>query len=105
IAKELPDFLTTDDPWFRPVDIQLGPDGAMYVLDFYNRIIGHYEVPLTHPGRDRDSGRIWKITYKGSESKTPGKFDISSAAADALVELLKDPNKTRRMLAADQLFD
>ena len=36
---------TSDDPWFRPVDIKLGPDGALYVADFYNRIIGHYEVP------------------------------------------------------------
>ncbi|MGI8966994.1 MAG: PVC-type heme-binding CxxCH protein, partial [Limisphaerales bacterium] len=45
IAKEEPDFLTSDDPWFRPVDIQLEPDGAIYVADFYNRIIGRYEVP------------------------------------------------------------
>src|SRR5262249_46110737 len=52
------DFLTSDDRWFRPVDIKLGPDGALYIADFYNRIIGHYEVPLDHPGRDRTSGRI-----------------------------------------------
>ncbi len=104
-AKEEQDFLSCEDPWFRPVDIQLGPDGAMYVLDFYNRIIGHYEVPLPHPGRDRTSGRIWKISYKTDKSKPQGKFDISSADAIALIEMLKDTNKTRRMLAADQLFD
>ena len=51
---EQPDFVWSEDNWFRPVDIELGPDGALYVADFYNRIIGHYEVPLTHPGRDRD---------------------------------------------------
>ena len=56
----------SDDPWFRPVDIELGPDGALYVADFYNRIIGHYEVPLTHPGRDRERGRIWRIVYRGN---------------------------------------
>src|SRR5262249_16720282 len=55
-ATQQADFVTTDDGWFRPVDIKLGPDGALYVADFYNRIIGHYEVPLTHPGRDRTSG-------------------------------------------------
>lgn len=62
-AVEQADFLTSDDPWFRPVDLQLGPDGALYVADFYNKIIGHYEVPLSHPGRDRTSGRIWRISY------------------------------------------
>ncbi len=61
VAREMPDFLTSDDPWFRPVDIRLGPDGYLYVADFYNRIIGHYEVPLDHPGRDRYRGRIWQI--------------------------------------------
>ena len=59
--SRMPDFLSSDDPWFRPVDIKLGPDGALYVADFYNRIIGHYEVPLNHPGRDRERGRIWRI--------------------------------------------
>ncbi len=58
VGHEMPDFLSTDDPWFRPVDMQLGPDGALWVADFYNRIIGHYEVPLLHPGRDRERGRI-----------------------------------------------
>ena len=60
-AIEMPDFVKCDDPWFRPVDIKLGPDGAIYVADFYNRIIGHYEVPLNHPGRDKTRGRIWRI--------------------------------------------
>src|SRR5439155_24740384 len=71
IAKEAPDFLSSYDPWFRPVDLQLGPDGAIYVADFYNRIIGHYEVPLDHPGRDRDRGRIWRILYVGQATAHP----------------------------------
>ena len=53
---EQPDFAWSEDNWFRPVDIELGPDGALYVADFYNRIIGHYEVPLTHPGCDQNAG-------------------------------------------------
>src|SRR5205823_13817100 len=65
----MPDFLKCDDPWFRPVDIKLGPDGALYVADFYTRIIGHYEVPLDHPARDFDKGRIWRIVYRGPDGK------------------------------------
>ncbi|MCR9292702.1 MAG: c-type cytochrome [bacterium] len=68
IAEELPDFLTSEDPWFRPVDLQVGPKGDLFVADFYNKIIGHYEVPLTHPDRDRDSGRIWRISYDETKS-------------------------------------
>lgn len=103
IAQELPDFIRTDDPWFRPVDLQLGPDGALYVADFYNRIIGHYEVPLEHPGRDRTSGRIWRITYRG---KTHGRrADLGRASAGKLISVLRDPNITYRTLATDQLTD
>jgi len=65
-AIELPDFISCDDPWFRPVDIKLGPDGALYIADFYNCIIGHYEVPLKHPRRDRSYGRIWRVVYTGA---------------------------------------
>ena len=66
-----PEFVKSDDPWFRPVQIKLGPDGAVWVADFYNKIIGHYEVDLNHPGRDRTSGRIWRIVYKGDAAKAP----------------------------------
>ncbi len=51
LAVDQGDFLSSEDPWFRPVDLVLGPDGAMYVADFYNRIIGRYEVDLAHPGQ------------------------------------------------------
>lgn len=64
-ASAMPDLLTSDDPWFRPVDLQFGPDGCLYIADFYNKVIGHYEVPLEHPDRDRKSGRIWRIRWTG----------------------------------------
>ncbi len=102
-----PDFVVSDDPWFRPVDIELGPDGALYVADFYNRIIGHYEVPLEHPGRDRERGRIWRITYKGKDGKAPAprapRADESAATVAELVEDLGHPNLAVRTVATNQL--
>ncbi len=106
VATEAPDFLTCDDPWFRPVDMQYGPDGALYIADFYNRIIGHYEVPLLHPGRDRDRGRIWRVVYKG-DGKKPSThvFDVAKAGVTELIEQMGSANLTRRMLALQELMD
>lgn len=109
-AIEQPDFLSTSDPWFRPVDIHIGPDGAMYILDFYNRIIGHYEVPLPHPGRDRTSGRIWRIVYKGNAEGTkpagkPGSIDLTKMSVKELIGQLDQPNLEQRLRVQSWLGD
>lgn len=100
-AVELPDFLTTTDPWFRPVDNCFGPDGALYIADFYNRIIGHYEVPLTHPGRDRERGRLWRVV------PTARALRPRALAQDlpGLVRELGSGSLNRRLLAAADLVD
>ena len=100
-AREESDFLTTTDPWFRPVDLQLGPDGALYVADFYNRIIGHYEVPLTHPGRDRERARIWRVVYTGKPLDPL--TDFTKVSPTELLHEFKNANITRRMLALHEL--
>jgi putative heme-binding domain-containing protein len=104
-----PDFVKSDDPWFRPVDLELGPDGALYVADFYNRIIGHYEVPLTHPGRDRERGRIWRIVYKGKDGKAPApktpRPDETKATIAELIEDLGNPNLAVRTVATNLLVE
>ena len=105
-AIEQPDFLTSSDPWFRPVDIQLGPDGALYVADFYNRIIGHYEVPLDHPGRDRYRGRIWRITYRGKNRESGDRFEnLAEASLETLIDRLGSSNLTARLLAMSEITD
>lgn len=107
-AVEMPDLIQTSDPWFRPVNLQLGPDGSLYIADFYNKIIGHYEVPLKHPGRDRERGRIWKLTYKGTPGRTAeghGLMNLTSMRLPEVIEQLGHPNITRRMMATHYLAD
>ncbi len=104
---ELPDFMTCDDLWFRPVDLQLATDGSIYVADFYNCIIGHYEVPLTHPLRDKTRGRIWRISYVGKDGRTPQPkmVDLSQASVEQLVESLASENLPTRTFATHELVD
>ncbi|HEY2585033.1 MAG TPA: PVC-type heme-binding CxxCH protein [Tepidisphaeraceae bacterium] len=106
-ADDSPNFIESDDQWFRPVCIKLGPDGALYVADFYNRIIGHYEVDLHHPGRDKQKGRIWRIVYKGNAAQAPApvQFDLTKQSVPQLVEDLANTNLTIRMLAMNRLAD
>ena len=108
LAREEPDFVISDDPWFRPVDIRTGPDGAVYVADFYNKIIGHYEVDLKHPERDRTSGRIWRIVYTGKDatSKPAEKaVPLGDASLAQLIDNLDHVTLTQRMLASYEIID
>ncbi|MEZ6088380.1 MAG: HEAT repeat domain-containing protein [Pirellulaceae bacterium] len=102
-----PDFITTPDPWFRPVDAIVGPDGALYIADFCNLIIGHYEAPLDHPDRDRTHGRVWRIVWLGdAQTQRPGApIDLTKKPTDELVELLNHPNLQVRTLATNYLVD
>jgi putative heme-binding domain-containing protein len=101
-AEQLADFLTCDDPWFRPVDLQLGPDGALYIADFYNRIIAHTEVPLDHAERDRQRGRIWRVVAT-SAAKPDVAPDLTRADLAQLLDYLRHANLTVRTLATHQL--
>jgi putative heme-binding domain-containing protein len=106
VAIAQPDFLVSEDPWFRPVDIELGPDGALYIADFYNKIIGHYEVPLTHPGRDRFRGRIWRIVYQGPEPRAEPKAPRADWTRASIAELISDlshENLAVRVRATNEL--
>jgi glucose/arabinose dehydrogenase/azurin len=62
-STEAEPLLVSSDANFRPVDLQFGPDGALYVVDWYNPLIGHMQHSLFDPRRDRTHGRIWRVTY------------------------------------------
>ena len=64
-SKQLPDLIRSKRVTFRPIDIKLGPDGAIYIADWYNPIIQHGEVDFRDPRRDREHGRIWRVIAKG----------------------------------------
>ncbi len=104
-ATRQPDFLTSDDPAFRPVQVKLGPDGALWVADFHNPIIGHYEVPLTHPSRDHGHGRLWRIVWRGLDQSVvvPVIPNLASLRTADLVARLSDGNLVVRSLALNEL--
>ena len=101
--EKLPDFLTTTDKWFRPVAIHFGPDGALYIVDWYNKIISHNEVPRTHPDRDKSRGRIWRIRHRDQPRITPP--DLTKLDDRALVAQLGAPNALVSRLAWLELTD
>ena len=104
-----PDFISCDDGWFRPVDVKLGPDGALYIADFYNAVIGHYEVELAHPRRDREKGRILRVVYTGTASDKAlpqaGSPNLKTATLPALIDALASLNLTLRTLATNEIVD
>jgi len=108
IGIEQPDFVTCDDRWFRPVEIKMGPDGALYIADFYDCIIGYYEVPLTHPRRDKTRGRIWRVVYRGGDGepqKLRKQCDITKLDLEQLWARLAIPNLYVRLLATHEIVD
>ncbi len=102
-AEHLPDFLTATDDWFRPVNLEFGPDGCLYVADFYNKIISHNEVTTDHPDRDHAHGRIWRIRH---ESQKPRKIpNITEAGPKELIAHLQSPTLWEKRAAWHQIGD
>ncbi|MEN3943702.1 PVC-type heme-binding CxxCH protein [Prosthecobacter sp. SYSU 5D2] len=101
IAKQEPDVLASNHRAFRPIDVRVGPDGALYIADWYNPIIQHGEVDFRDPRRDLVHGRIWRITAKGRPlSKMP---KIVGAPVPELLEMLKSERKWTRHFAKQEL--
>ncbi len=79
---------------FRPIDVKQGPDGAIYIADWYNPIIQHGEVDFRDPRRDHVHGRIWRVTAKGRSTVPP--VDLRAMSAEQLVKQLDSPETWRR---------
>ncbi len=64
-VDRLPPIIESTNTAFRIVDARFGPDGALYLCDWYNPVIGHYQASFRDPARDKVHGRIWRVTAKG----------------------------------------
>jgi putative membrane-bound dehydrogenase-like protein len=93
------DLLLSNDTWFAPSDVTLGPDGAVYVADWHDQRTAH---PDPDAEWDRTNGRVYRIAAKGAKPYAGG--DLSKLPSAKLVELLSHPNdwfvrRARRILA------
>ncbi len=93
--------LSSGDTWVRPVEITFGPDGALYVCDFYEQRIDH---AAHFQGRvDPTNGRVYRI--RGRDAKRPAPFDLGRASSESLLQWLEHPNRWFRFTALRILAD
>jgi putative heme-binding domain-containing protein len=102
-AKPMPDVLRSKEVTFRPIDVKLGPDGALYVADWSNPIINHGEVDFRDPRRDRWHGRIWRISCKGRPLNAKQHF--TNAGNQALFDALLSADSYDRAQARRVLIE
>jgi putative membrane-bound dehydrogenase-like protein len=93
------DLVIANDTWFRPVDLTLGPDGSVYVADWYDKRINHVD-PVDN--WDRSNGRIYRI--QATDTRPPSKLPLPNLSSKELVNLLSHPNdwyvrEARQLLA------
>jgi len=100
-AVEVEPIVFSSDPNFRPGDVEVGQDGAIYFTDWQNPIIGHMQHNLRDPSRDHDHGRVYRVRYEGRDLLKPQ--PIAGQPIEKLLDLLKHPDNRTRHLARIEL--
>jgi putative heme-binding domain-containing protein len=100
-AVEVEPIVSSTDPNFRPADLEMGPDGALYFTDWQNPIIGHMQHNLRDPSRDRTHGRVYRVVMEGEPLAKP--VLVAGRSVPELVALLADPTDRVRYRARIEL--
>jgi putative heme-binding domain-containing protein len=98
-----PDFLTANDAWFMPVSQKVGPDGCLYVLDWYDRYQCSQDAARDPNGVDRERGRLYRVRYKNTPPA--GRFDLAKESDDELLKGLGSLNIFFRETAQRRLCE
>src|SRR5205823_4531529 len=96
-ADPEPDFLSANDAWFMPVSQKTGPDGCLYILDWYDRYHCYQDANRDPAGIDRLKGRLYRVRYEETPRRTG--FDLAKSSDDDLIRLLGHPNAYDRDIA------
>ena len=96
-SQEQQEVIKSDHVAFRPVDIKQGPDGAIYIADWYNPIIQHGEVDFRDERRDHTHGRIWRVTYTGKPNLAS--IDLTKLSNTELLDHVASRDKHYRQQA------
>ncbi|MBL8797110.1 MAG: dehydrogenase, partial [Planctomycetia bacterium] len=102
-GKLRPDFLSANDSWFMPVVQKTGPDGCLYVLDWYDRYHCYQDANRDPAGIDRLHGRLYRVRYK--DTPRAPKFDLAKETDDQLIQRLHSKNVYFRDLAQRLLWE
>ncbi|MGR3810928.1 PVC-type heme-binding CxxCH protein [Jiulongibacter sp. NS-SX5] len=100
-TKHALDLVRSDDPNFRPVDMEFAPDGSLYLLDWHNVLVGHMQHNARDPLRDHVHGRIYRITYPSRPLLKPAQVD--GASIETLLNNLKLPEYRTRYRSRREL--
>ena len=87
---------------FRVIDVNMGPDGALYATDWHNAVIGHYQASYRDPNRDHGHGRIWRVTYK--DRPLVKKIDLSQLSIKELLAHVNSQESWTRYQSRRLLF-
>ncbi len=90
VGTAAPDFLTANDAWFMPVVQKTGPDGCLYILDWYDQYHCYQDARRDPAGIDRLKGRLYRVRYR--DTPRAARFDLASESDQQLINRLASPN-------------